>query len=138
MRLTVLGAQSVFFNMFFVSYILAPRVCHRSVGYLEEEAVINYTRWCIDDREKGKLPKFAAKPASDIARRYWKISEKSTIKDLIYYVRADESKHREINYTFGNLSQSSDPNPYVLGLFAAFRNRGTAKGLEKDNEHQIG
>lgn len=28
-------------------------------------------------------------------------------------VRADESKHREVNHTLGNLDQVDDPNPYV-------------------------
>ncbi|KAJ0388751.1 hypothetical protein P43SY_010877 [Pythium insidiosum] len=42
-RLLVLGAQGVFFNMFFLSYLVAPRTCHRFVGYLEEEAVKTYT-----------------------------------------------------------------------------------------------
>jgi ubiquinol oxidase len=28
-------------------------------------------------------------------------------------VRADESKHREVNHTFGNLDQEEDPNPFV-------------------------
>jgi len=27
--------------------------------------------------------------------------------------RADESKHREVNHTLGNLDQKEDPNPFV-------------------------
>jgi hypothetical protein len=38
MRLAVLATQGVFFNAFFVAYLVAPKVCHRFVGYLEEEA----------------------------------------------------------------------------------------------------
>lgn len=38
MRAMVLAAQGVFFNAFFVSYLISPRICHRFVGYLEEEA----------------------------------------------------------------------------------------------------
>jgi hypothetical protein len=34
---------------------LSPRTCHRFVGYLEEEAVVTYTR-AIADLEAGKLP----------------------------------------------------------------------------------
>lgn len=138
MRLLVLGAQGVFFNMFFVSYILAPRVCHRFVGYLEEEAVITYSR-CIDDFEKGKLSDFASKSAPDIAKKYWNMPEDATVKDLIYYVRADESKHREVNHTFGNLSQTSDPNPYVLDYSKLPEDVSRpTKGVETDKKHQIG
>ena len=39
MRLMVLLAQGVFFNTFFLAYLLSPSFCHRFVGYLEEEAV---------------------------------------------------------------------------------------------------
>ena len=35
------------------------------------------------------------------------------MRDLILYIRADESKHREVNHTLGNLNQKNDPNPYV-------------------------
>ena len=38
-RLTILVAQGVFFNAFFVSYLVSPHACHRFVGYIEEEAV---------------------------------------------------------------------------------------------------
>ena len=39
MKFMILGAQGVFFNAIFVSYLLSPRFIHRFVGYLEEEAV---------------------------------------------------------------------------------------------------
>jgi hypothetical protein len=35
------------------------------------------------------------------------------MRDLLLYIRADESKHREVNHTLGNLNQREDPNPYV-------------------------
>lgn len=39
----ILVAQGVFFNLYFLLYLLTPRVAHRVVGYLEEEAVISHT-----------------------------------------------------------------------------------------------
>ncbi|GES63693.1 alternative oxidase [Aspergillus terreus] len=113
MRLMVLGAQGVFFNGFFLSYLVSPRTCHRFVGYLEEEAVITYTR-AIKDLENGNLPLWEKKEAPEIAIQYWKMPEgKRTMRDLLLYVRADEAKHREVNHTLGNLSQAADPNPYT-------------------------
>ena len=56
MRLAVLGTQGIFFNGFFLCYLLAPSFCHRFVGYLEEEAVRTYTR-CVEDLDAGHLPK---------------------------------------------------------------------------------
>ncbi|KAA8916250.1 hypothetical protein TRICI_001602 [Trichomonascus ciferrii] len=113
MKTMILGAQGVFFNGFFLAYLIKPRICHRFVGYLEEEAVVTYTR-CIEDIEKGFYPEWEHTPAPDIALQYWDMPEGSTIKDLLYYVRADECKHREVNHTFGNLKQNMDRNPYAF------------------------
>ncbi|KAL9091270.1 MAG: hypothetical protein Q9165_004904 [Trypethelium subeluteriae] len=113
MRLAILGAQGVFFNAFFVAYLISPRTCHRFVGYLEEEAVITYTRQ-IADLDAGKLPKWEKMDAPDIAIKYWNMPEgHRTMKDLLLYIRADEAKHREVNHTLGNLDQKDDPNPFV-------------------------
>lgn len=113
MRLAVLGTQGVFFNAFFLAYLVAPRVCHRFVGYLEEEACHTYTRE-IQDLEAGRLPLWSKTTAPDIAIDYYKMPEgKRTMRDLLYYIRADEAKHREVNHTLANLDQKTDPNPFV-------------------------
>lgn len=113
MRLMVLGAQGVFFNSFFLSYLVSPRTCHRFVGYLEEEAVMTYTH-AINDLEAGKLPEWKDLQAPDIAIKYWNMPEGNRkMLDLLYYVRADEAKHREVNHTLANLNQKVDPNPYA-------------------------
>ncbi|KAI1922402.1 inducible alternative oxidase 2 [Ophidiomyces ophidiicola] len=113
MRLMVLGAQGVFFNAFFISYLFSPRTCHRFVGYLEEEAVLTYTH-AINDLEAGRLPRWKDMNAPDIAVTYWKMPEgHRKIVDLLYYIRADEAKHREVNHTLANLNQTADPNPYA-------------------------
>lgn len=70
MRIMVLGAQGVFFNGFFFAYLISPRTCHRFVGYLEEEAVLTYTRE-IEDLDAGLLPKWEGLMAPDIAVKYW-------------------------------------------------------------------
>lgn len=46
--------------------------------------------------------------------QYWNMPEGNrTMKDLIYYIRADEAVHRGVNHTLGNLNQTEDPNPFV-------------------------
>ena len=113
MRVMVLGAQGVFFNAMFLSYLVSPRTCHRFVGYLEEEAVLTYTRQ-IEDLDAGRLPKWEKMQAPDIAIQYWNMPEgHRTMRDLLLYIRADESKHREVNHTLGNLDQNEDPNPFA-------------------------
>lgn len=115
MRVMVLGAQGVFFNAFFLAYLVSPRTCHRFVGYLEEEAVLTYTRE-IADIDAGRLPLWAdaRMQAPDIAVGYWNMPEgRRSMRDLLLYIRADEAKHREVNHTLGNLDQKNDPNPFV-------------------------
>lgn len=115
MKMMILGAQGVYFNAMFVAYLLNPRICHRFVGYLEEEAVHTYTR-CLREMDAGLLPKWADKSFEipDIAVSYWNIPEgKRTMRDLILYIRADEAGHRGVNHTLGNLDQREDPNPFT-------------------------
>ena len=38
-RSSVVIVQGVFFNVFFLAYLVNPKICHRLVGYIEEEAV---------------------------------------------------------------------------------------------------
>jgi len=113
MKLMIIGAQGVFCNAMFFAYLISPRTCHRFVGYLEEEAVLTYTRE-IEDIDAGKLPKWAKMQAPDIAIQYYNLPEgKRSVRDMLLHIRADEAKHREVNHTLGNLDQKSDPNPYV-------------------------
>lgn len=116
MRFFVYMGQGVFCNMFFFLYLLSPRYCHRFVGYLEEEAVSTYTH-LVDDLAAHRLPKFDAVSVPKIAQDYWpELNEKSTFLDLVLRVRADESKHREVNHTLANLDQKDDRNPYAMKI----------------------
>ncbi|KAH7336896.1 AOX, alternative oxidase mitochondrial precursor [Rhizoctonia solani] len=112
-RALVLGAQGVFYNAFFLSYIVSPRTCHRFVGFLEEEAVLTYTR-CIADIEEGRFPEWASKPAPSIAIDYWRLAPNATLLDVVKAVRADESTHRFVNHSLANLKQKEDLNPFAI------------------------
>ncbi|GLE03052.1 hypothetical protein PINS_up011931 [Pythium insidiosum] len=110
-RLGVLGAQGVFFNVFFLTYLVAPRACHRFVGYLEEEAVKTYTG-LLQDIEDGHLPAWKSQRPPKIARTYYGLADDATVVDLIQCVRADEANHRDVNHTFAGL-QENDVNPFA-------------------------
>ncbi|CAE7216388.1 unnamed protein product, partial [Rhizoctonia solani] len=112
-RALILGAQGVFYNAFFLSYIVSPRTCHRFVGFLEEEAVLTYTR-CIADIEQGRFPEWASKPAPSIAIDYWRLEPSATLLDVVKAVRADESTHRFVNHSLANLKQKEDLNPFAI------------------------
>lgn len=115
MKLMILGAQGVYFNALFLTYLISPKICHRFVGYLEEEAVHTYTR-CLAEIDAGHTPAWSDPQfeVPEIAVRYWRMPEgHRTMKDLILYIRADEAGHRGVNHTLSNLDQKEDPNPFV-------------------------
>jgi len=112
-RMAVLGAQGVFFNLFFLSYVISPRLSHRFVSYLEEEAVCTYTH-AISDLDSGKLPEWTNKPAPEIAIGYWRLNQDATLKDVLEVIRADEATHSHVNHTFASMD-TYQKNPFAKG-----------------------
>ncbi|KAK2161626.1 hypothetical protein LSH36_113g05009 [Paralvinella palmiformis] len=110
---TVLAAQGMFVTWFSVAYMIAPRYCHRFVGYLEEEAVVTYTK-CLKDIEDGAISHWQTKPAPQIAVKYWNLAPTATMKDVILAIRADEAHHRVVNHTLASMNKY-DFNPYKPG-----------------------
>eukprot|EP00803_Ostreobium_quekettii_P005237 evm.model.scf_2995.1 EVM.evm.TU.scf_2995.1 scf_2995:1033-4749(+) len=109
-RAMVLLSQGVFFNFFFLTYLVSPRFCHRFVGYLEEEAVKTYTH-CLSDIDSGKLPHWENKKVPEIAQKYWLLPPEAKIRDLILAVRADEACHSHVNHTFSSMNPAAQ-NPF--------------------------
>jgi ubiquinol oxidase len=97
-RFLVLVAQAVFWNLFFIIYVLFPRTAHRIVGYFEEEAVYSYTEY-LSEIDAGKIPNTMA---PQIAIDYWKLPKDATLRDVVIAVREDEVKHRDVNHQFAS------------------------------------
>ncbi len=97
-RMLILLAQGVFYNSFFLLYLISPRTAHRVVGYLEEEAVYSYTEY-LAGVDNGT---YTNVPAPKIAIDYWKLAPDATLRDVIIVVRTDESHHRDVNHEFAN------------------------------------
>jgi hypothetical protein len=51
--------------------------------------------------------------APSIAKDYWRLDKDATIKDVLYAVRSDESTHRFVNHSLGNL-KDTDVNPFAI------------------------
>jgi threonyl-tRNA synthetase len=113
-RLAVLGAQGVFFNAFFMAYIVSPRTCHRFVGYLEEEAVRTYTHALHDIDSDGPASEWARTPAPMLAIKYWRMPEDATVRDVVVAVRADEASHSHVNHTLSSMG-IRQTNPFHVG-----------------------
>ncbi|KAH7488010.1 Alternative oxidase, mitochondrial [Phytophthora ramorum] len=114
-RALVVGAQGLFFNGFFLTYLVSPKTCHRFVGYLEEEAVKTYT-CLLQDIDDGHLDVWKQKKAPLIAQTYYKLPEDASVHDMIKCVRADECSHRDVNHAFANLDQKKGVSPFVKGV----------------------
>nr|QEQ43006.1 mitochondrial alternative oxidase [Nymphaea alba] len=98
-RLLVLAVQGVFFNAYFVLYLLSPKLAHRVVGYLEEEAIHSYTEF-LKDLDSGAIPNV---PAPAIAIDYWRLPKDARLKDVVLVIRADEAHHRDVNHFASDL-----------------------------------
>ena len=117
-RAAVVGAQGIFMTGFLAAYIIYPPICHRFVGYLEEEAVHTYTDIIrAIDLDVGGLGAWKSEPAPKIAIDYWHMRPDATIRDLMLVVRADEATHRDVNHTLSDLGPDQ-VNPFVLSAAA--------------------
>lgn len=134
-RALVLCAQGVFYNVFFLTYLFAPKTAHRFVGALEEEAVRTYTH-CIEDMQNGLLPEWENKPAPQIAIDYWRMSPDAKLFDVIRAVRADEASHRFVNHSLANLDQKHDFNPFALAE-ASPEVRGSMPGFTREESAEF-
>lgn len=104
-RWLIILAQGLFYNGFFLLYLISPRTAHRMVGYFEEEAVRSYTEY-LAEVEAGRQDNVPA-PARAIA--YWSLPEEARLSDVIKAVRADEAGHRDVNHGFADQLGTKDP-----------------------------
>ncbi|CAN8268752.1 unnamed protein product [Cochlearia groenlandica] len=68
-RALVITVQGVFFNAYFLGYLVSPKFAHR----------MNV-------------------PAPAIAIDYWRLPKDATLRDVVVVVRADEAHHRDVNH----------------------------------------
>ena len=95
-RFLVIFVQGIFFNLYFLMYLISPRTCHRMVGYFEEQAIISYTEY-LDEIDNGNIENIAA---PQIAIDYWNLPNFAKLRDVIIAVRNDEMGHRDVNHSF--------------------------------------
>jgi ubiquinol oxidase len=97
-RTLIIIIQGVFYNLFFILYLLSSRIAHRIVGYLEEEAVHSYTEYLagIDAGEYENIS------APEIAIKYWNLPSDACLREVVIAVRLDEALHRDVNHDFAN------------------------------------
>jgi len=127
-RAAVIGAQGVFATGFGLAYVASPAFCHRFVGYIEEEAVLTYTKIikAIEEAEEGsELAQWKAHPAPKIAKGYWHLGENGTVLDVMKAVRADEAEHRDVNHAVSGVPDDTvnplyDPRERLDSMLAKY------------------
>ncbi len=97
-RFLVLFVQGVFYNAYFLLYLLAPKTAHRVVGYFEEEAVVSYTQY-LEEIDIGRHENV---PAPKVAINYWNLPPDARLRDVVLVIRNDEAGHRDVNHGFAD------------------------------------
>jgi len=97
-RAMVMLAQGIFYNLFFLLYLVSARTAHRLVGYFEEEAVYSYTEY-LAGIDSGQYENVAA---PQVAIDYWKLPAGARLRDVILLIRDDEAGHRDVNHDFAD------------------------------------
>ena len=97
-RILILFTQGVFYNFFFVLYLITPKTAHRIVGYFEEEAIVSYTEY-LKEIDSGLHENV---PAPRIAIEYWDLAPDARLRDVVKVIRDDEAGHRNVNHEFAN------------------------------------
>lgn len=97
-RMIVTLVQGGFFYFYAFVYFLSPRIAHRMVGYLEEEAIVSYDGF-LKEIDAGKIHNG---PAPPIAIKYYNLYQNASLRDVVMAVRTDEAAHRDANHHFSD------------------------------------
>ncbi|MDI1360715.1 alternative oxidase [Methylotenera sp.] len=99
----IMLAQGIFYNLFFLLYLISSKTAHRLVAYFEEEAVYSYTEYLagVDNGTYENVP------APQIAIDYWQLDANARLREVIIAVRDDEANHRDVNHYFADVLTNS-------------------------------
>ena len=92
-RMAIFIAQFVFWNYYFVLYVVSPRTAHRMIHYFEKEAVSSYSNY-LEQIESGLVEDVEA---PKLAVDYYGLSSDAKLSEMIQRVRADEQRHADAN-----------------------------------------
>jgi ubiquinol oxidase len=105
-RWLILLGQGVFYNFFFLLYLISPKTAHRVVGYFEEEAVISYSHY-LEEIDSGRHENV---PAPQVAIDYWNLEPEARLRDVVLAIRNDEAAHRGVNHEIADMLAAETQN----------------------------
>ena len=110
-RLMIALAQGVFYNAYFLLYLISARTAHRLAAYLAEQSVRGYSDYLrrLDDGSEEIL---AAPP---LAVAYWDLAAGAMVNEMIVAIREDEAIHRDIHHAFADALVAEERFPDRFG-----------------------
>ena len=106
-RLLILLGQGVFYNVFFLMYLISPKTAHRVVGYFEEEAVVSYSHY-LEEIDAGRHENVLA---PRVATDYWNLEPGAHLRDVVLAIRDDEATHRSVNHEIADMLAAERRTP---------------------------
>jgi ubiquinol oxidase len=113
-RLLIAIAQGVFYNGYFLLYLISAQTAHRMAGYLAEASVRGYSDYL--DRIRAGAQENGPAPAAAIA--YWNLPADARLAEMVYAMRADEAIHRDIHHAFADALARGEALPAAGGTAA--------------------
>ena len=129
-RIAIAATQGIFFNAYFLFYLISPSHCHRFVGYLEEEAVHTYST-LLKAMDDGKLTHWSKKPATVEAIEYYNLPADACWRDMILSIRADEACHREVNHHFSDVPSWAPVDNHEVEMMKPGQNDATTDATKE-------
>lgn len=111
-RAFVIFAQASYVTFYASLYLLSPKTAHRTVGYLEECAHRAYTDF-LEAIDRGDIKNV---PAGEIAKRYYRLPDDATLRDVVLMVRADECMHRDYNHMAANMYKDNKADDFPIHM----------------------
>jgi ubiquinol oxidase len=106
-RLLIVLGQGIFYNAYFLLYLVSARTAHRVAGYLAERSVAGYS----DLLERIRAGEQADTPAPASAIAYWDLAPEARLSDMIVAIREDEAIYRDIHHAFADALTAGNPLP---------------------------
>ena len=106
-RWLILLGQGVFYNVFFLMYLISSKTAHRVVGYFEEEAVVSYSHY-LAEIDSGRHENV---PAPQVAIDYWNLEPGALLRDVVLAIRDDEAVHRSVNHEIADMLAAPTQTP---------------------------
>jgi len=97
-RLLILFAQGIFWNFYFVLYVLFPRTSRRMIAYFGDYAVKSFLLFFLQIEINPSLNV----PAPQLAIDYYNLPKNARLQDMIKCVRQDELGHSLVNHKYAD------------------------------------